>query len=179
MCSCFDVRWSFGVGACHTDTTPTSHTETPTHIKTRTHNQYGDTIENSKAPDCGCINVRKMLSIEEVKWNLIDCDIKLVSYSSTITMMHGPIYIRSSTEVCVCVCVRARRNSKQTLTMRWCWYFAHRTLDSATLCMPSNNTAQTVTHLTLLWKYRVWIPTTTLKALPVISTNIFLRTISH
>ena len=35
-----------------------------------------------------------MLSIEEVKQNLITSDIKLVSYLSTITMMHGPIYIR-------------------------------------------------------------------------------------
>ena len=43
--------------ACHTDTTPTSHTETPTHIETRTHNQCGDTIEKSQAPDDGCINV--------------------------------------------------------------------------------------------------------------------------
>ena len=53
--------------ACHTDTTPTSHTETPTHIETRTHNQCGDTIEKSQAPDNGCINIRNMLSIEEVK----------------------------------------------------------------------------------------------------------------
>jgi len=52
---------------CHTVTTPTNHTETPTHIETRTHNQYGDTIEKSQAPDGGCINVRNMLSIEEVK----------------------------------------------------------------------------------------------------------------
>jgi len=37
-----------------------------------------------------------MLSIEEVKQNLINCDIKLVSYSSTITMMLGPIYIKLS-----------------------------------------------------------------------------------
>ena len=44
-----------------------SHTETPTHIETRTHNQCGDTIEKSQAPDDGCINVRNMLSIEEVK----------------------------------------------------------------------------------------------------------------
>jgi len=29
------------------------------------------------------------------KWNKIASDIKLVSYSSTITMMHGPINIRS------------------------------------------------------------------------------------
>ena len=44
-----------------------SHTETPTHIETRTHNQCGDTIEKSQASDEGCINVRNMLSIEEVK----------------------------------------------------------------------------------------------------------------
>ena len=53
--------------ACHTDTTPTSHTETPTHIETRKHNQCGDTIEKSQAHDDGCINVRNMLSIEKVK----------------------------------------------------------------------------------------------------------------
>jgi len=52
---------------CHTDTTPTSHTETPTHIETRTHNQCGDTIKKSQAPDDGCINVRNMLIVEEVK----------------------------------------------------------------------------------------------------------------
>ena len=44
-----------------------SHTETPTHIETRTHDQCGDTIEKPQAPDDGCINVRNMLSIEEVK----------------------------------------------------------------------------------------------------------------
>jgi len=38
-----------------------SHTETPTHIETRTHNQCGDSIEKSQAPDDGCINVRNML----------------------------------------------------------------------------------------------------------------------
>ena len=65
-----------------------SHTETPTHIETRTHNQCGDTIEKSQAPYDGCINVRNMLSTEEVKENLINGDIKLVSYSSIITMMH-------------------------------------------------------------------------------------------
>jgi len=67
--SCFDVCWSFGVAGwggirvptCHTDTTPTSHTET------RTHNQCCDTIEKSQAPDNGYINVRKMLSREEEK----------------------------------------------------------------------------------------------------------------
>jgi len=42
-------------------------TETPTHIETRTHNQCGDTIEESQAPDDGYINVRNMSSIEEKK----------------------------------------------------------------------------------------------------------------
>ena len=41
--------------------------KTPTHIKTRTHDQCGDTIEKSQAPDDGCINVQNMLSLEEVK----------------------------------------------------------------------------------------------------------------
>jgi len=44
-----------------------NHTETPTHIETRTHNQCGDTIEKSQGAADGCINVRNMLSIEEVK----------------------------------------------------------------------------------------------------------------
>jgi len=39
----------------------------PTHIETRTHDQSGDTIEKSQAPDDGCINVRNMLSTDEVK----------------------------------------------------------------------------------------------------------------
>jgi len=55
------------VKACHTDTTLTSHTETRTHIETRTHNQCGDKIEKSQAPDDGCINVRNILSTEDVK----------------------------------------------------------------------------------------------------------------
>jgi len=33
-----------------------SHTETQTHIETRTHHQCDDTIEKSQAPDDGCIN---------------------------------------------------------------------------------------------------------------------------
>jgi len=64
------------------------------HTHTHTHDQCGDTIEKSQAPDDGCINVRNMLSIEEVKQNLINGDIKLVSYSLTTTMMHGQICIR-------------------------------------------------------------------------------------
>jgi len=65
--------------AYHTDTTPTSHTETPTHVEIRTHDQCGDTTEKSQASDDGCINIRNMLSIEEWNKHLINCDIKLVS----------------------------------------------------------------------------------------------------
>ena len=80
VCSCFDVCWSFGVAGLgwypcsRLKLQPSmwippqpSHTETPTHIETRTHDQCGDTIEKSQAPDDGCINVQKMLGIEEVK----------------------------------------------------------------------------------------------------------------
>jgi len=43
--------------AYHTGATPTSYTENPTHIETRTHNQCGDKIEKSQAPDDGYINL--------------------------------------------------------------------------------------------------------------------------
>ena len=46
-----DVLMSETCSACHTDTTPTSHTETQTHIETRTHDECGDTIEKLQAPD--------------------------------------------------------------------------------------------------------------------------------
>jgi len=67
---CFGVLMWLGWGgirvaaACHTDTTPTNHTETPTHLETRTHNKCGDKIEKSQVPDDGCINARNMLNIE-------------------------------------------------------------------------------------------------------------------
>jgi len=73
-----DECWSFGVVGlgwypCNrlepaTQIPPQpSHTETPTHIETRTHGQCGDRIEKSQAPDDGCVKVRNILSIEEVK----------------------------------------------------------------------------------------------------------------
>jgi len=37
------------------------------YTETKTHDLCGDTIEKSQAPEDGCINVRNMLSIEEVK----------------------------------------------------------------------------------------------------------------
>jgi len=53
---------------------------------------------------CYCFDVCWSFGVAGLGWypcsrlkhNIITSDIKLVSYSSTITMMHGPIYIRSS-----------------------------------------------------------------------------------
>jgi len=39
-----------------------NHTETPTHIGPRTHDQCGNSTAQSQAPDDGYINVRNMLS---------------------------------------------------------------------------------------------------------------------
>ena len=77
-CVLVSMCWSFGVvglgwypcGSLKPATRippQPNHTETPTHIETKTHDQCGGTIEKSQAPGDGCINVRNMLSIEEVK----------------------------------------------------------------------------------------------------------------
>ena len=47
--------WQAETSARYTDTTPTSHTETPTHIETRTHDQCGVTTGKSQASDDGFV----------------------------------------------------------------------------------------------------------------------------
>ena len=79
--------------ACNTDTTPTQpHRISNTH---RTKNNKINVVIQQ--------NSRKLLMMgilmsetcwAHKKWNKIASDIKLVFYSSTITMMHGPINIR-------------------------------------------------------------------------------------
>jgi len=79
--------------ACNTDTTPTQpYRNSNTH---RTKNKTTDMVIQQ--------NIRKLLIMDILmsekcwahkKWNKIASDIKLVFYSSTITMTHGPIYIR-------------------------------------------------------------------------------------
>ena len=79
--------------ACNTDTTPTQpHQSSNTH---RTKNNTTNVVIQQ--------NSRKLLMMDTLmsetcwahkKWNKIASDIKLVFYSSTITMMHGPINIR-------------------------------------------------------------------------------------
>jgi len=79
--------------ACNTDTTPTQpHRNSNTH---RTKNNTTNVVIQH--------NSRKLLMMNILmsetcwvhkKWNKIASDIKLVFYSSTITMMHFPINIR-------------------------------------------------------------------------------------
>jgi len=79
--------------ACNTDTTPTQlHRNSNTH---RTKNNTTNVVIQQ--------NSRKLLMMDILmsktcwackKWNKIASDIKLVFYSSTITMMHRPINIR-------------------------------------------------------------------------------------
>jgi len=59
-----------------------NHTETPTHVETRTHDQCGDTIGKPQAPDDGYIYEHVEHRRIEIKLNT--SDIKLVFYSSTI-----------------------------------------------------------------------------------------------
>ena len=104
-CSWFVVCWSFGViglewypccscaSACNTDTTPTQPHRN-SNIQRIKKNTTNVVIQQ---------NSRKLLMMDILmsvtcwahkKWNKIASDIKLVFYSSTITMIHGPIYIR-------------------------------------------------------------------------------------
>jgi len=80
--------------ACNTDTTPTQpHRNSNTH---RTKNNTTNVVIQQ--------NSRKFLMMDILmsetcwahkKWNKIASDIKLIFYSSAITMMHGPINIRN------------------------------------------------------------------------------------
>jgi len=98
FCSWFVVCWRFGAAgwlaeACNTDTTQTQ----PHQISNtqRTKNKTTDVVIQQQS--------RKLLMMDILmsetcwahkKWNKIASDIKLVFYSSTITMMHGPINMR-------------------------------------------------------------------------------------
>ena len=89
----FLVRCVLQASVCNTDTTPTQpHRNSNTH---RTKNNTTNVVIQQ--------NSRKLLMMDIVmsetcwahkKWNKMASDIKLVFYSSTITMMHGPVNIR-------------------------------------------------------------------------------------
>jgi len=104
-CSSFCVWWSFGVAGlgwypCGRMKHSLPHGYHPNPATPKLHHTQKEeqttnvVIQQKSRSSWWWINVRNMLSIEEVKYNLINCDIKLVPYSSTITTMHGPIYIR-------------------------------------------------------------------------------------
>ena len=88
----FRCGWA---SACNTDTTPTQpHRNSNTH---RTKNNTTNVVIQQ--------NSRKLLMMDILisetyrahkKWNKIASDLKLVFYSSIITMMHSPINIRWS-----------------------------------------------------------------------------------
>jgi len=81
-----DIRvagWSTA-SACNTDNTPTHPTPKLEHTSNQEqYDQCGNSTEESQAADDGYINVRNMLSTQEVKWNN---DIKLVFYSMWIKL---------------------------------------------------------------------------------------------
>ena len=99
-CCCFDVCWSFGVVGleCLCFSLQHGYHSNPTTPKLQ------HTSNQEQCDQCGnSTNSRKLLMMNILmfetcwahkKWNKIASDIKLVFYSSTITMMHGPINIR-------------------------------------------------------------------------------------
>jgi len=90
-------HWSYCtscVSACNTDTTPTQpHRNSNKH---RTKNKSTDVLIQQ--------NSRKLLMMDilmpETCWNKISSENKLVFYSWTITMMHGPINISFAKNSC-------------------------------------------------------------------------------
>jgi len=97
-CSWFHVCWSFGVVGlewypCCRHTTPTQpHRNSNTH---RTKNNTTNLVIQRNSLKLLMMDILMSETCwEHKKWNKIASDIKLVYYSSTITMMHGPINIR-------------------------------------------------------------------------------------
>jgi len=116
---CFSLQhghYSKQASACNTDTYQTQpHKMSNTQ---RTENKTTNVVLQQRS--------RKLLMmdilISEIcwvhkKWNKIASDIKLVFYSSTITMMHGPINISCFfVFLCIWTLKRSYKNSYQTWT---------------------------------------------------------------
>ena len=79
--------------ACNTDTTPNQP-----HRNFKTFRTKNNTINVVIQQNCRMLLMMDILISETCwahkKWHKIASDMKLVFYSSTIPMMHGPIYIR-------------------------------------------------------------------------------------
>jgi len=84
--------------ACNTDTTPTQPRRNSNTHRTKNNKTNVVIQQNSRKLLMMDILMSEACSAHK-KWNKIASDIKLVFYSSTITMMHGPINIRSMTDI--------------------------------------------------------------------------------
>ena len=84
--------------ACNTDTTPTQpHQNSNTH---RTKNNTTNMVIQQDS--CKLLMMDILITCwAHKKWNKIASDIELVFYSSTITMMHGPINVRLTCIKCL------------------------------------------------------------------------------
>ena len=159
-CSWFDVCWSFGVvglewypccrlkPATRIPLQP-NHIATPTHIPntdtTLTQSHRNPNTHRTKNNTTNVViqqNSRKLLMmdilISETCWahnkrNKIASDYKLVFYSSTITMMHGPINIRFTCKTCLYVItdggwplslIKARTVQRHQYPGNYCYHYA-------------------------------------------------------
>jgi len=79
--------------ACNTDTTQTQPHEIAS--TQRTENKTTDVVIQQNSSKLLMIDILMSETCwAHKKWNKIANDIKLISYSSTVTRMHGPINIR-------------------------------------------------------------------------------------
>ena len=92
-CGWFGVVSVLQAEACNTDITPTQpHRNSNTH---RTKNNTTNMVIQQNSRKLLMIDILKSETCWALKkWNKIASDIKLVFYSLTITMMHGPINIK-------------------------------------------------------------------------------------
>jgi len=107
----------FRTSACNTDTTPTQP-----HRNSNTHRTKNNTTNVGIQQNSRKLLMMNILMSETCwahkKWNKIASDIKLVFYSSTITIMHGPINIRFRKSECLTfnMLVRTWNNTKDLKT---------------------------------------------------------------
>jgi len=97
----FQCGW-VGASACDTDTTPTQP-----HRNSNTYRTKNNTTNVVIQQNSHKFLMMDILMSEKCwahkKWDKIASNIKLVSYSSTITIMHGPINIRFKMQLLLCL----------------------------------------------------------------------------
>jgi len=112
------------VKACNTDTTPTQP-----HRNSNTHRTKNNTTNVEIQQNNRQLLMMDILMSETCwahkKWNKIASDIKLIFYSSTITMMYGPLYIRLWLFT-FCLNYPASKSHLSCPTLRYSQFFPHR-----------------------------------------------------